>query len=176
MEKLLGSMLDTDSDMKRRKMLSLEAMKHMEHHWRNNRNTIKTKLRIFNAYITPIALYNSHLWSMNASREGAIDAFQRRLLRHAINIRYPRRISNEALMNMTKETRWSQAIAYRRLVWFGHMMRLPAGTPVRRALREAEVQVKLPRGRPKTTWLSSMKAQLLEAGMQWEDAKVTAVD
>ena len=174
--KLLGSMLETEADMKRRKVLSLEAMRNMEHHWRNSRNSIKTKMRIFNAYITPIALYNSHLWSMNTTREGTIDAFQRRLLRHAINIRYPRRISNESLYNITKEVRWSQAIAYRRLVWFGHMMRLPAETPVRRALKEAEIPVKLPRGRPKTTWLSSMKNQLAEAGMSWENAKVTAED
>ena len=175
--KILGSLIDTDTDIKRRKGLALDAIRKLDHYWKNNRTSIKTKLRIFNALIGSIFLYNSYLWAMNSSREGAIDAFQRRLLRHAINIKWPRKISNEALQDLTKQTPWSQTIAQRRLTWFGHMMRLPENTPVKIALKEAEVPVKLPRGRPKTTWMSCMKTQLKDdLGMDWEEAKRTASD
>ena len=175
--KMLGSMLDTDTDIRRRKTLALSAMRKLDHYWKNNRTTIKTKVKIFNSLIASIFLYNSYLWSTNSSREGAIDSFQRRLLRHAINIKWPRKISNDALYNITQQVRWSKTINHRRYTWFGHMIRLPENTPVKKALREAELPVKMPRGRPKTTWLACMKNQLkTEIGLEWEEAKMIARD
>ena len=175
--KILGSMLDTEADLRRRKALALDAMRKLDHLWKNDTTHIGTKVKIFNALIGSIFLYNSYLWAMNTSRSGAVDAFHRRLLRHAINIKWPRKISNDALNNLTKQTPWSRVIANRRLTWFGHMMRLPESTPVKIALREAEVPVKLPRGRPKSTWMACMKTQLSsELGLEWEQAKNIASD
>ena len=50
-------------------------------------------------------------------------------------------------------------------------MRLPVGTPVRRALAQAETPVKMPRGRPKTAWLGCMKEHIKSIGLTWEGAK-----
>ena len=163
--------------MKRRKTLALNTMRELNHYWKSMRTSIATKMRILNAYVAPIAIYNAYLWSMNNTRNGEIDAFQRRLLRYAINIKHPRHISNDALYEITKAIPWSKIIVHRRLSWFGHLMRLPAGTPVRKALQEAETPVKLPRGRPKTTWLECMKEQLRkDVGAEWECAKAMAAD
>ena len=170
-------MIDTETDIIRRKSGALEALKKLNHFWKSPRTSVKTKVRIFNALVGSIFLYNSYLWSMNSTRDGQIDAFQRRLLRYAINIKWPKKISNDALYSMTKQVSWSKVIAYRRLTWFGHMIRLPDGTPVKRALREAEIPVKMPRGRPKTTWMAGMRKQLKnDLGMEWEEAKLIAMD
>ena len=174
--KVLGSMLDTDTDIKRRKALALDAMRSLDYYWKSKRRSAATKMRIFDALVSSIFLYNSYLWAMNQTRNGAIDSFQRRLLRHALNLKWPKKISNEHLYNLTKATPWSETIKSRRLSWFGHMMRLPETTPVRIALKEAQKEVKLPRGRPKTTWLSCMKNQLSDIGLSWEQATELAGD
>ena len=109
---------------------------------------------------------------MNNTRDGEIDTFHRRLLCYAINIRHPRHIPNEAFYQLTIAIPWSKIIAYHHLSsWFGHMMRLPVGTPVRRALAQAETPVKMPRGRPKTAWLGCMKEHIKSIGLTWEGAK-----
>ena len=115
--------------------------------------------------------------AMNESRNGAVNAFHRRLLRHMLNIRWPNKISTEKLMSITKETPWSKIIDGRRLSWFGHMIRLPESTPVKIALKEAQIEVKMPRGRPKTTWLTCMKQQLRDSlDLSWVQAMELAKD
>ena len=170
-------MIDTDRDIKSRKAKALDAIRKLSHFWKNNKTPIKTKVKIFSALVGSIFLYNAYLWSMNSTRDGQIDAFQRRLLRYAIDISWPRKINNIALYNMTRQVPWSKIIAYRRLCWFGHMTRLPDDTPVKHALREMETEVRKPRGRPKTTWLGGMKAQLEnDLGMSWGQAVDCATD
>ena len=169
--------MDTDRDIKARKAKALDAIRKLSHFWRNNKTPIKTKVKIFNALVGSIFLYNAYLWSTNTTRDGQIDAFQRRLLRYAIDITWPRKISNEALYKITKQTPWSKTIAYRRLCWYGHMTRLPDDTPIKKALHEMETDVTKPRGRPKTTWYGGMKAQLeRDLGMTWSQAVECAGD
>jgi hypothetical protein len=174
--KCLGSMIDTPTDIKRRKSLSIDAMNKLKHIWRNKRLSTNLKLRIFNAYISSIFLYNSELWSLNKSMEGAIDAFQRRLLRRMINVTWPKKICNEKLNCITKAIPWSLIIANRRLRWFGHLVRLPEGAPAKMALKEAERDAPMPRGRRKTIWLDVMKKQLADLDFSYNQAKACAQD
>lgn len=111
----------------------------------------------FNVLVGSIFLYNASLWSMNETRNGQVNSFQRRMLRYAIKIKWPRKISNDNLYSITKQVKWSDIISYRRLTWFGHLIRLPESTPAKRALRIAESDVNRPRGRQKTSWLGCVK-------------------
>ena len=52
------------------------------------------KIRLFNCYVEPILLYNSETWTLTEKMEESLDAFHRRLLRVALNIRYPKIIKN----------------------------------------------------------------------------------
>ena len=88
--------------------------------------------------------------------------FQRSLLRKLLNIRCPQTISNRNLYEQTNETLSSKKIKSRRLSWLGHLLRLPEDTPARQALAEAQRQVRRPRGRPKTTWISAIQKELKE--------------
>ena len=174
--KCLGSMIDTDTDIRRRKARALEALRKLDHVWKNERTSIKTKVMFFNALVGSIFLYNASLWSMNETRNGQVNSFQRRMLRYAINIKWPRKISNDNLYNITKQVKWSDIISYRRLTWFGHLIRLPESTPARRALRIAESDVTRPRGRQKTTWLGCVKDQLKTMNKNYNEAKTMALD
>ena len=110
--------------------------------------------------MSSIFLYNSELWISNKTIANKIDSFQRRQLRHVINIKWPRVISNEELYRRTKVEKWSRVIKNRRLSWLGHLLRLNEDTPARIALKE--VVKKHPRkvGRSKTTWIDTIKNDL----------------
>ena len=58
--KLLGSLLDgTQNDIKRRKVLAINAANKLKHLFLNKNVTIDVKTELFKTYITPIFLYNS---------------------------------------------------------------------------------------------------------------------
>ena len=72
-------------------------------------------------------------------------------MRKILDIKWPKKISNEKLYETTKITQWSKTIKKRRLQWYGHL-RLPEETPAKAALREArEYAPKKPRGDQKLT-------------------------
>ena len=158
--KLLGSLLDTKSDIKRRKILTIDAMKKLETVFRSHRISIKLKVRCFQAYISSVFLYNSELWCINKSINEEINAFHRKQLRYAIGVRYPKIVKSKDLYEITKVEEWSKTIKRRRLNWLGHVMRLPVETPARLALNEHLRSVQNKQGRPKTTWVKTIKKDL----------------
>ena len=94
--KILGSLLDTE-DIKRRKKLALDAMSAFQEVWRCNQTNRSLKIRIFEALVQSIFLYNSEIWTMTSTLTGQVNAFHRRLLRMVINIRWPDKINNDDL-------------------------------------------------------------------------------
>ena len=158
--KILGSLLDTKEDIQRRKSLTLNASNKMNYIFKSNRIGIKLKIRTFITYVSSVYLYNSELWALTPTMENEIDAFHRRLLRYAIGISWPDKITNKRLYNITKVEKWSKSIKRRRLNWLGHLMRLPENTPVRRCLKQHLTYAKKPRGRPQMTWLKNIKKDL----------------
>ena len=59
--KLLGSLLDTQNDIKRRKVLTINAANRLRHLFLDKDITINVKTKLFKSYIAPIFLYNSVL-------------------------------------------------------------------------------------------------------------------
>ena len=120
---------------------------------------IKTKIRTFNAFAASVFLYNSELWTTTSTTANEIDSFHCRMLRKAININWPKKISNADLYRMTKMEPWSKTIKRRRLNWLGHLMRMPANTPARISLHEAFRPVKKKVGKT-PTWLKVIEKDL----------------
>ena len=54
--KLLGSLPDTQNDIKRRKVLAINVANKLKHLFLNNDVTINVKTKLFKSYITPIFL------------------------------------------------------------------------------------------------------------------------
>ena len=129
--KLLGSKLDTESDIRARKSKTLDALHTFKYIFNSKKVSNEVKLRMFHAFIGSIFLYNSELWTLTASLEEHINSFHRRLLRKVLGIRWPRKISNESLLRITQVEEWSRVIKRRRLNWFGHLLRLHSETSVK---------------------------------------------
>ena len=95
--KKLGTYLSMDKEISHRKALTLVAMNNLWILWHKNKISHKKKLRMFNAYILPILLYNCGTWSLKKTSEEKLDAFHRRLLRRVIGVFWPEKILNEKL-------------------------------------------------------------------------------
>ena len=117
-------------------------------------------MRLFNRHLTSIFLYNSELWTMTKQLENTVDVFQRNILRKILDIKWPKRISNEKLYETTKITQWSKTIKKRRLQWYGHLLRLLEETPAKAALRDTRKYAPKPRGGQKLTWLKLVDKDL----------------
>ena len=133
--KILGSKLNTEADIANKKSLSLNALTNLKEIFQNKRLSRRTNVRAFEAYITPVLLCNSELWTLTKTLENQIDSFQRRILRwYVLNIRWPKIAKNEDVYEKTKTEPWSKKIEKKRIKWFGHLMRLDENTPARKAL------------------------------------------
>ena len=108
--------------------------------------------------------------------EKKIDAFQRRLLRRAINVKWPKKISSKELYRKTQVRKWSDTIKTRRISWYGHALRLPEDTPAKIALNESERKLKKYQGGQLTTWSQMIKRDLEEINVDPREAKHTAQD
>ena len=122
--------------------------KKMGYTYKSKKLSIAMKVRTFDAFSVSIFLYNSEIWTLTATLEKQIDSFHRRMLRKAIDIRWPKKISTGELYRKTKAEPWSKVIKRRRLNWLGHLMRMPVDTPARRSIEEALRQAKRNGGRP----------------------------
>ena len=174
--KYLGTMLDTHTDIKSRKRNANNAMRIIEHILKDKRVSLQTKLRVFNAYVTSIFLYNSETWTITQTTADTIDSFHRNLLRNVMNIRWPAKISNVNLYLKTEEIPWSSIIRQRRLRLYGHIIRLPEETPINIALNEYQRPLKKSRGAPRFTWNKNINQDLESIGLNQEKAKTLCKD
>ena len=158
--KYLGTMLDTKTDFKRRKALAISSMKAFDNIWENKHLPLRLKQRILNSCVTPVMLAGSELWILNESLKKQIDAFQRKLLRRMLNIKWPRKISNERLKQIVKYEEWSDTVKKSQIRWYGHALRLPEDAPCKIALKEYQRKTKRPRGGQKNTWIKQIHKEL----------------
>ena len=78
--KFLGAQLDTKTEVKRRKGLTISALRNLNKILKSDKSSIKLKSRTFDAYAFSIFLFNSEIWTITKCDENIINAFQRRLL------------------------------------------------------------------------------------------------
>ena len=156
-------------------MLATNAMNNLTEIWKSNIN-IEKKMEIFNAFIRSVYMYNTCLWTVTSKTKNKIDATQRKLLRKALNIKWPTKISNENLMKTTKQEIWSKIIQKQRIRWFGHALRLPENTPCKQATKEFKRTVARPRGHPITTWYGQTLKELKDKNIDIDKLEEIASD
>lgn len=157
--KVLGSLIDTKADIDRRHSLANSSYKKFEKIFQS-RISIRTKIRAFESFVASIFLYNCGLWTTTKEINEKIDVIQRRFLRRILKVRWPKKMTNEKIYEITKQIPWSELVRKRALNWLGHLMRLDKRTPARRALQEYTNKGKRPQKRPKETWVSMIKKSL----------------
>ena len=100
--KYLGSLLDTEEDIKRRRGMFIDTFRTLESIITSKKVSEGVKIRIFKTYLESVFLYNSELWTLTKTLEKNIDGFQRKQLRRTIGIFWPKVIKNDDLYKRTK--------------------------------------------------------------------------
>lgn len=75
--KILGILLDTQEDIKRRKQLANNALRNLCNVFGDKTLDSPTKIRVFRACVESVFLYNSELWTTNKFTNNKIDSFHR---------------------------------------------------------------------------------------------------
>ena len=96
---------------------------------RRERVSLRRRIRLYNAYVLPVLLYNCGTWGLNEADLKRVSAFHRKQLRAIAGIHFPRRISNVALYELTGTIPIETNVARARLRLFGHVLRLNQETP-----------------------------------------------
>ena len=107
-------------------------------------------------------------WGLTKTELSRLDAHHRRHLRQIIGIRWPHRISNDALYRITHSSHISAAIRAARWSLFGHVLRLPLDAPVQRAIDAylEDTGTHKFRGRPRCTLLTTLGENIRRIGRQ----------
>ena len=148
-------MLYIREDVARRIQLTSVSFKKVWSMWmRGHIISESLRVRVYNAFILPILLYNSGTWGLTPVQMRNIDTFHRRQLRIVIGVRYPQIITNADLYRRTGSQPVSALIRLARLKLLGHICRLPGEAPAQEAMSAYYVREggeKRFRGRPPST-------------------------
>ena len=132
--KLVGTLLGNDEDINRRKQLACAAFSKNKKVLCSKRISLNIRVRIFEALVASIFLYNAELWTLSHKAKLKIDTFQRKFLRQIVRTKW---IKNYVLYTSCNIIPWSVTLLQRRLTWFGHLNRLPDKAPAKIAFKEA---------------------------------------
>ena len=92
--KYLGSYIDTEKDIQRRKQLSIITYNKYKKVLETNKISLKTRLSLFNTLVLSVFLCNSELWTLTKQLENNVNAFHRKMLKRMLKIYWPCIISN----------------------------------------------------------------------------------
>ena len=133
--KLLGSLMCSVKDVGNRCMLGNIAFQSFKKVWMNSRITLEKKIKVYEAQVVSIIMYNSSCWAAPAAVLEKLDICHRKHLRTIMNIRWPRSmITNDTLYKRCNTTPLSQRAALSRWKMLGHVLRSPENSPAQSAL------------------------------------------
>eukprot|EP00117_Sycon_ciliatum_P021388 scpid32601/ scgid1959/ Probable RNA-directed DNA polymerase from transposon BS; Reverse transcriptase len=164
----LGSLLGDREDVSRRMQLATGAFQRLWALWvRGSQVRENRRVKLYNAFITPILLYNCSTWGVPSNVIKRLEAFHRRQLRTVVGIKYPQVIKNSELYKRTNSQPLGETIVRARWRLFGHVLRLNDDVPARvmmAAYFENPSSAATWRGRPRTTLPLSLHQDLQRIG------------
>ena len=164
----LGSLLGDAEDVARRMQLANVSFYKMWTVWfRGAQISLLLRLRPYSAFVLTVLRYNMGTWGLTKTELNSLVARHRRHLRQIIGIRWPHRISNDALYRRTQSSLIS-AIRAARWNLFGHVLRLPLDAPVQLAIDAYLEDTGTPKfgGRPRCTLPTTLGEELRRIGRQ----------
>ena len=134
--KKLGSRINGIDDVRARVDLSNAAFKKMCQIWLDSRNIrLATKVRLYNACIKPILLYNAGALDITVAGMELLETTHRRHLRYLAGVKYYHRVTIDQLYERTGTEPLNNHV--RKLRWnlFGHILRRNKQIPANIAMQ-----------------------------------------
>ena len=92
------------------------------------------RLRLYGSLVKSIFLYSCGNWGLSRSDQKKLNSFHRKQLRQVTGIKWPHRITNTKLYQVTETEPLSITLTERRWKLLGDVLRLPADCPARKAM------------------------------------------
>ena len=148
------------------------------HLWRKPNISRTTKLLIFNVLVGSVMLYGAETWQASAATLKKIDVFHGMNRRRIEGLRWSDFISNEKLLQLTKQFWFLTQAAERTLRWFEHLLRMPPHLPTKMICDFDPIKVgwKRPHGRPKKRRSDSLSEFLTMANIRQGEEQILAMD
>ena len=115
----------------------------------------KAKRLIHMTILRPILLYGHESWILTKNLKGKITAADMKVLRLVKGVTRRDRLRNADIYDEFKIKPIIETIQTYQLRWFGHVMRRDEETTAKKVL-DLKVKGKIPRGRPRTSWLKNI--------------------
>ena len=119
--------------------------------WKQDRISIATKLKLFNAIVISVLLYGCESWKGLKEVEDRIRRFESNCLRRIMKIRWYDHVSEEELRRRTGQQNVVEKIKIARWKWYGHALRMSDERLPKQAL-SWRPDGRRRTGRPKDTW------------------------
>ncbi|XP_073670704.1 uncharacterized protein [Paramisgurnus dabryanus] len=175
----LGSVISNDGgatkDVEARIGKAKAAFAQLKPVWRARSISLKTKLRILESSVKSILLYGCETWGLTQLNIKKLQTFINSRLRFILGIWWPRKISNQDLLEKVGQEPVEITIRRRKWRWIGHTLRKPPASITRAAL-EWNPQGKRRRGRPRLSWRRGVIKDLTRANTSWQEVKKTTHD
>jgi hypothetical protein len=164
--KSLGSKLCSKTDILHRCNLGNFAFQNYKKIWmQGTKIQLKTKLKIYEAQVTSVMLYNCNSWAATQKELNKLDVTHRNHLRQIIGMQWPKAvISNIALYKRCELTPLSERIGGARWRMLGHILRSDDNTPAQLALHfavNADATMKGRVGRHQNNLFRMLKSDLV---------------
>ena len=118
--------------------------------WRTKDISLRTKLRLFNSNVKSVLLYGCETWNASQSCIKRIQIFINKCLRKLLRIRWTDKVTNEEVLQRTRQSPVREGIGRRQWRWIGHTLRKPESSITKKAL-DWNPQGKRSRGRLRGT-------------------------
>ena len=170
--KFLGFKLGTKEDIQHRMCLACVSFNKFKKIWNAKKHIdMNTKLKIYDATVIPVFLYNSCTWASTKSDMEKLDRLHRKHLKQIMNLKWPKKIRNERLYHLANVGKVSDRVKLAR--WnmvrkvFAHSEQNPSLTALLFS-KKAEKQYKGRRGRPKINLYDQIMRDLNNSGLRAE--------
>ena len=174
--KYLGTMIRNDGSLEdefaERLKKGHQTMGRLSKIWRSNRLSTHTKIKLYMSLVRSVLTYGNESWYCNETIERRFRVFENKALRRILGVRWQDRVPNSTIREITMVPwldEWMMATRWR---WLGHILRADQHRIVREAVGWEPVGTRR-RGRPRPTWMRTMKR---EAGDEWETLPERAQD
>jgi len=115
-------------------------------------------------------LYGSECWALSKADARKVDALDQWCLKRILDIRWYHRVSNCEVQCLTEQPPLTTIIQKRRLMLFGHLVRMDESADARTILTAVPQSDWRPVGRPYTSWMATLKNDLSLHNLTLEDA------
>ena len=146
----------SSTDLRCHTAQALAAATNLRIIWRNSGISLKTKLRLLDCLVIPIALYGCETWTLNKSDLSKLQAFGMKCLRAVLGVTWREHITNKeiAIRTTRSEEYIVDIVRQRQRAWLGHVLRMD-GSRLPKMSIQAHSHSTRCRGRPRKSWVDT---------------------